>query len=72
MNEDDVGQDLPESAAMELRDGLTGIPQPIHCAATQTSGGGSTDEIDEIAIEHFLDTLSGIAVAIAAREGRDN
>ena len=59
---------LPESAAMELRDGLTGIPQRIHCAATQTSGGSSTDELDDIAIEHFLDTLVETAIAIAARD----
>ena len=59
---------LPESAAMELRNGLTGIPQGIHCAATQTSGGSSRHELDDIAIEHFLDTISEIAIAIAARE----
>ena len=64
----DIEQNLPESAAMELRNGLTGIPQGIHCAATQTSGGSSTDELDDIAIEHFLNTLSEVAIAIAARE----
>ena len=65
---DDIEQDLPESAAMELRKGLTGIPSGIHCAATQSSGGSSRYELDDIAIEHFLSTLAEIAVAIAARE----
>ena len=65
---EDIEQNLPESAAMELRSGLTGIPQRIHCAATQTSGGSNDHELDDIAIEHFLDTLSEIAISIAARE----
>ena len=65
---DDIEQNLPESAAMELRNGLTGIPKGIHCAATQTSGGSSRYELDDIAIEHFLSTLAEIAIAIAARE----
>ena len=69
---EDIEQNLPESAAMELREGLTGIPQRIHCAATQTNGGSSTDELDDIAIEHFFDTIAEIAIAIAAREGRSN
>ena len=69
---DDIEQNLPESAAMELRNGLTSIPKPIHCPATQTSGGSNTDELDDIAIEHFFDTIAEIAIAIAAREGRSN
>ena len=66
--EDDKIENPPESAAMELRDGLTGIQDSIHCPATQTSGGSSTDVLDNIAIEHCLDTLSEIAMAIAARQ----
>ena len=62
------GMHLPDSAALELRDGLTGMQGPIHCLATQTSGGSSTDELDDIEIEHFLNTLSEIAISIAARE----
>ena len=65
---EDIEQNLPESAAMELREGLTGIPDRIHCPATQTSGGSSTDELDDIAIDHFLNVLSEVAIAIAARE----
>ena len=68
MVESTSNKDLPESAAMELRNGLMGIPQGIHCAATQTSGGSSEHELDDVAIEHFLNTLSEVAIAIAARE----
>lgn len=60
--------DDPESAAMELRNGLTGIQESIHCAATQTRGGSSEHELDDIAIENFLDILSEVAISIAARE----
>ena len=67
-HEDDITSDLPDSAAMALRNGLTGIQDSIHCTATQTSGGSNTDELDDIAIDHFLDTLSEIAISIAARE----
>jgi hypothetical protein len=46
--------------------GLTSIPPRIHCPAT-TDGVGGPDEIDDIAIEHFLDTLTEVALAIASR-----
>lgn len=47
--------------------GLTGIPQRIHCPATQYSGGRESDELDRIAIEQFLDALAEVALSIAAR-----
>jgi hypothetical protein len=47
--------------------GLTSIPPRIHCPAT-TDGVGGQDEIDEIAIEHFLNTLAQVALAIASRK----
>ncbi len=46
--------------------GLTPIPQPIHCAATD-DGGGVLDELDQLAVNHFLETLAQIALAVAAR-----
>ena len=61
-------KDLTESVALDLLNGLTGIQNSIHCPATQTSDGGSTDELDDIAIDHFLNVLSEVAIAIAARE----
>ena len=45
---------------------LTGIPIRIHCAAT-TDGGGN-DELERIQVEHFLNTLARIALAVASRE----
>jgi hypothetical protein len=51
--------------------GLTPIPQRIHCPATTERVGGD-DELDQIAVEHFLDTLAQVALAIASRnQGRD-
>jgi hypothetical protein len=47
--------------------GLTPIPPGIHCPAT-TDWVGGQDEIDEIAVEHFLDTLAQVALAIASRK----
>ena len=50
--------------------GLTPIPQPIHCAAT-TDGGGSNDQNDELEsmqVDHFLNTMARIALAVAARK----
>ena len=50
--------------------GLTGIPLRIHCAAT-TEGGDLNDEYDEleqIQVDHFLQTLAKIAIAVAARQ----
>jgi hypothetical protein len=47
--------------------GLTPIPSRIHCPATTERVGGQ-DEIDEIAVEHFLDTLAQVALAIASRK----
>ena len=58
----------PKKASVQASNWLTGIPRPIHCPATQTSGGSSNHELDNIAIDHFLDTLAEVALIIAARE----
>ena len=46
---------------------MTPIPPGIHCPATTERVGGK-DELDEIAVEHFLDTLAQVALAIASRK----
>ena len=46
--------------------GLTGIPQGIHCPAT-TARGGINDELEQLQVNHFLATLARIALAVAAR-----
>ena len=51
--------------------GLTSIPPRIHCPAT-TDGVGGWDEIDDITVEHFLDTLAQVALAIASRKAAQN
>ena len=45
---------------------LTSIPKGIHCAATPEDLNGQY-ELDEIAIDHFLDTLAEVALAVANR-----
>jgi hypothetical protein len=47
--------------------GLTCIPPRIHCPATTERVGG-WNEIDEIAIDNFLDTLAEVALAITSRK----
>ncbi len=47
--------------------GLTPIPPRIHCPAT-TDWVGGRDELDDIAVEHFLGTLAQVALAIASRK----
>ena len=56
--------DSPETAE---KDGLTGIPERIHCTATEDSGGSEIDELDRIDIENFLDVLAQVALSVAAR-----
>ena len=55
----------------ERGNGLTSIPSGIHCLATTERLGGQ-DEIDEIAVEHSLDTLAQVALAIASRKAAQN
>ena len=45
---------------------MTPIAHRIHCPATTERVGGN-DELDEITVEHFLDTLAEVALAIASR-----
>ena len=47
--------------------GLTGIPLRIHCWAA-TEGEQESAELDQIAVDHFLDTLAQVALSIAARK----
>ena len=58
------------SKKSDSANGLTPIHRRIHCAAT-TEGGDLNDEYDEldqIQVNHFLNTLAKIAMAVAARQ----
>ena len=58
--------DPVDPSSTDDRDGLTPIPRRIHCAATDdTLDNGN--ELDQIAIDQFLDTLSEVALAITQR-----
>ncbi len=58
------GVSPPEESGLE--NGLTPIHGRIHCAATPDTTE-SNDELDHIAIDHFLDTLAEVALAIIQR-----
>ena len=47
--------------------GLTPIHRRIHWAATRDSGGTGADEVEQIQVNHFLEILTGIDLAWAAR-----
>ena len=51
----------------EAQDGLTPIHRRIHCAATPDTTE-TDNELDDIAIDHFLDALAEVALAIARRK----
>ena len=57
----------PSDEEFSSEDGLTGIPHRIHWPATQDCGGSELDELDQIAIENFLDALANIAIRAAIR-----
>ena len=54
--------------------GLTPIHGRIHCGATHdtTTNEQNGYELDQIAIDHFLDTLSEVAMAIVQRSEQLN
>jgi hypothetical protein len=48
-------------------EGLTRIRPRIHCSAT-TDTGEELDELEQMQIDHFLNTLAEIALAVASRQ----
>ena len=53
--------------------GLTPIHNRIHCAATKDSlKPDDENELEGIAVDHFLDTLAEVALAIARRREQLN
>ena len=47
---------------------LTPIHRRIHCAATtDTMQPENENELDNIAVDHFLDTLAEVALSVARR-----
>ena len=64
-----MGEKLRNSPGSGEAKGLTCIRQRIHCAAT-TEGVGELDgldEIDQMVVDHFLETLARVALAVATR-----
>ena len=55
--------------------GLTPIHRRIHCAATPDAINpdiGNENELDSIAIDHFLETIGEVAMAIIQRRQQLN
>ena len=46
---------------------LTPIHRRIHCAATTDTMQPDGNELDQIAIDHFLGTLAEVALSVARR-----
>ena len=68
MSEIERIQHEPSDEEFSSENGLTGIPHRIHWPATQESGGSELDELDQIAIENFLDILADITIRAATRQ----
>ena len=66
MNEDHL-HGLENSDACPSLNGSTSIHARIHCVATQ-DGVEPENEIDRMMIDTFLETLSEVALAVAARD----
>ena len=66
MNEDHP-HGCKDAVADPSLNGLTSIHARIHCVATQ-EGVKPEPEIDRIMIDTFLETLSEVALAVAARD----
>ena len=62
-----MGELVPFKSEIDSSEGLTCIHARIHCAATH-DGVEAESEIDQMMIDNFLETLSEVAMAVAARE----
>jgi hypothetical protein len=61
----------PVGASKSAQNGLKPMPHRIQCLASRNTREALYDELDDIAIEHFLNTLAEIALAVAAREAQE-
>jgi len=54
----------PKSVEDSAPNGLTGIPQSIHCP---TTAEGNASEVDQIMVRNFPEARAEVATSIAAR-----
>jgi hypothetical protein len=57
----------PKNQPTARPEGLTRIRPGIHCSAT-TDTGGELNELEQLQVNHFLQTLAEIALAVASRQ----
>ena len=70
MADDHVNGDGPPEE-FSLDNGLIPIHRRIHCAATpDDTNDHDVSELDQLAIDHFLETLSEVAIAIVRLRGQ--
>ena len=62
-----MGELVPFKSENDSAQGLTCIHARIHCVATH-DGVEPENEIDRMMIDNFLEALSDVALAVAARE----
>ena len=55
-----------EKAAKIQPEGLTCIPQSIHCGATPE--GEASDETEDLQLSHFYQVLAEVAMSVAKRQ----
>ena len=70
MKETFVGDLRPLRSDTASSEGLTCIPQRIHCAATHDTLENGYSEADMIIVKNFLNTLAEVALAVASRNAQ--
>ena len=66
-----MGDTRPNRSQTASPEGLTCIPQRIHCADTPDTPEDGNSETDMILVKNFLNTLAEIALAVASRNARN-
>ena len=57
----------PQMSPDSAPNALTQEPRRIHCATTQDGDEVTLNDVDQLAIDHFLGTLAEVAIAVAKR-----
>ncbi len=65
-----MGDVRPIQSETASSEGLTCIPQRIHCAATPDATEDGYSEADMIVVKNFLNTLAEVALAVASRSAQ--
>ncbi len=64
-----MGEIKPIRSETASSTGLTCIHDRIQCCATQDTNAPEYTEGERVIVDHFLNTLADVALAVAARQG---